>query len=395
MRDCLTDFKFSQIYLDKSAEQDEITRRVLTHFPRVKKTTVEATPAFLNYLTSLSLTEGKQTLWLTHFKGNFLKPCPGTADTYRCCNYLVINETTNCPIDCTYCILQGYVSNPAITIYTNYQKIETEIRTLSRLNPGRILRVGTGELSDSLALDPLTRLSEKLMSTVQELPNIILELKSKTDHISHLPAHHPGKTVLSWSVNPEAVIRSDEHKSSFLAERLQAARQAAESGFMIGLHFDPIIYLPEWETAYPELIGKIGRYIDASQIAWISLGSLRYPPHLKEIVRSRFPRSRIFSGEQIIGMDGKARYLRPLRLKMYRTIYRALQETLGNVFVYFCMESEDIWQEVTHRAPKDSNEVDWYFAQNLSRKFPKLHLPQPQAEIYRTPILFPSENEIG
>lgn len=344
-------------------------------------------------MTSLSLTEGKQTLWLTHFKGNFLKPCPGTADTYRCCNYLVINETTNCPIDCTYCILQGYVSNPAITVYTNYQKIEDELRTLSQLNPGRILRVGTGELADSLALDPVTRLSEKLMGTVWELPNILLELKSKTNHISHLPAHNPGKTVLSWSVNPEALIRSDEHKSNFLTERLQAARQAAANGFMIGLHFDPIIYLPEWETAYLELIAEIGRYIGASRIAWISLGSLRYPPHLKEIVRSRFPRSRIFSGEQISGMDGKTRYLRPLRLKMYHTIYRALQETLGNVFVYFCMESEDVWREVIGSSPKNSNEVDWYFAQNLFGKFPELQLPKPRAEIYRVPIVFPPETE--
>jgi len=115
----------------------------------------------------------------------------------------VINETINCPIDCTYCILQGYINNPAITIYTNYQKIIEEIQTLSRLNRERILRIGTGELTDSLALDPITRLSEKLIPEVQKLPNILLELKSKTDHIDHLSIrssiYPDGKNTISDS----------------------------------------------------------------------------------------------------------------------------------------------------------------------------------------------------
>ncbi len=316
-----------------------------------------------------------------------MKPCPGTAKSYRCCNYLVINETINCPIDCTYCILQGYINNPAITIYTNYQKIIEEIQTLSRLNRERILRIGTGELTDSLALDPITRLSEKLIPEVQKLPNILLELKSKTDHIDHLFHLNPWKIVLSWSVNPKELVKSDEHKSSGIEKRLQAARKAGEHGFLIGLHFDPIIYLPGWKEHYLRLIDQISEKINPNRIAWISLGSLRYPPHLKEIAQERFPKTRIFSGEQIPGMDGKMRYLRPIRLQMYKTIYKALIDKLGDVFVYFCMESENLWREVFGKSPANNNEVDLYFAKNLHRKFPELNLPEPSVKTYQMPIL--------
>ncbi len=375
-------YKFTRIYIDQVARKDEITLTVRKQLTNVPVSFVKEGEHFSKQLARFSLTEGKRILWLTHFKGRFLKPCPGTAETYRCCNYLVVNETTNCPIDCSYCILQGYISNPAITIYTNYSKILTELQEISRLNPRRILRVGTGELTDSLALDPITGLSEKLVREVQRLPNILLELKSKTDHIDHLLNLNPSKIVLSWSVNPEDVVTSDEHKATPLPRRLKAARKAAERGFLIGFHFDPLIYLPEWEYLYSELIEAIGKDVPAKQIAWISLGSLRYPPHLKEIALSRFTKTRIFSGEQVSGLDGKNRYLRPLRLKMYETIYQKLKEVLNDPFVYFCMESEDIWKKVLNKAPRTNNEVDWYFAQHLYRQFPHLNLPKPEASVY-------------
>ncbi len=382
----IMEYKVSKIFVDRTAQEDPITQKVLKNFPDTPARIVIPDEQFMSDLGSMSLAEGKRTLWLTHFKGRFLKPCPGTADSYRCCNYLVINETTNCPIDCTYCILQGYVSNPAITIYTNYEKIIDELKQLSKNNPNRILRIGTGELTDSLALDPVTGLAGFLIDEIRKLPNVLLELKSKTDHIDHIPDSYPEKIVLSWSVNPEQTIQADEHKAAPIRNRLEAAAKAASKGFKIGLHFDPIIYLPEWKSGYLELVKQIGSYVPPQSIAWISLGSLRYPPHLKEIIRSRFPKSRIFSGEQISGIDGKMRYLRPLRAELYKTIYNALREMLGDVFIYFCMESEDIWKEVIGSLPRTNQDVDFLFAQHLSDKFPELRLPRPAPEVYDQPV---------
>ena len=379
-------FKFNKIFIDTKASEDEITKNVLSHYADVPREFIENTHKFSETLLPVTIPEGKKILWLTHFKGKFLKSCPGTTGSYLCCNYLVINESTNCPIDCTYCILQTYINNPVITVYTNVDQIIAELHSLSHLNPNRILRVGTGELTDSLALDPVTGLSKKLIKNLRLFPQILLELKSKTDHIDHLLAELPSRVVFSWSVNPEVLIKSDERKSSSLRNRMLAARKALDAGFLIGLHFDPIIYSATGIDSYIQLVEEIATYLDGNRIAWISLGSLRFPPTLKSIIQARFPESKILTGESISGKDGKTRYIKPLRIAMYKEIVSTLRKVWDQVFIYFCMESQDIWEKVLQLSPGENLEVDWLFAKSLYNRFPELQLPKPERTIYNQPI---------
>ena len=381
-------FKFKQIYIDANAQHDDITSLIRSYYSRVPYEIINERDRFLEKTQQLSISEGKQILWLTHFKGKFLKPCPGTAESYRCCNYLVINESTNCPIDCTYCILQTYINNPVITVYTNVNSLLEEMNLLSRLNPERILRMGTGELTDSLALDPVTDLSAKIIKLLPELPNVILELKSKTDHINHLLDQSPERVVLSWSINPPNLVKTDEHKSSLLVNRLKAIKRAIDKGFFIGLHFDPIIYQSTERESYDHLIEQLAKYVTSSQVAWISLGSFRFPSPLKPVIQERFPESQILTGEQITGLDGKIRYIKPLRMAMYRAIVKALRQNLGDVFIYFCMESQDLWEKILGKSPQNNLEIDRAFAENLYRKFPHWKLPTPKSMTYQQPIRF-------
>ncbi|MBN1626024.1 MAG: hypothetical protein JW944_05820, partial [Deltaproteobacteria bacterium] len=58
----------------------------------------------------------KETIRLIDFKGEFLKPCPGTRE-YICCGYQILNVGTNCPMDCSYCILQSYFNKPSLRVF--------------------------------------------------------------------------------------------------------------------------------------------------------------------------------------------------------------------------------------------------------------------------------------
>jgi len=91
---------------------------------------------------------------VTRFYGRRLKPCPGTSN-HICCGYHVINAITNCPMDCSYCVLQTYLTNPLLTLYSNWDDMLAEIENFLSLRPQALVRLGTGELSDSLALDPI------------------------------------------------------------------------------------------------------------------------------------------------------------------------------------------------------------------------------------------------
>jgi hypothetical protein len=109
-----------------------------------------------------------------------------------------------------------------------------------RARPERSFRIGTGELADSLALDPLTGLSRHLVPFFAARANATLELKTKTDNVGELLDLDPrGRVVVSWSVNAPAIVAAEEHGTASLAERLSAARRVQEAGYRLGFHFDP------------------------------------------------------------------------------------------------------------------------------------------------------------
>jgi spore photoproduct lyase len=195
-------------------------------------------------------------------------------------------------------------------------------------------------------------------------------LKSKAVCIDRLLAKPaPGNVVLSWSLNPVRIATAEERYAASIAERLAAAKAAVEHGYMVGFHFDPIIYHAEGEALYGELAEMLTAAIPAERIAWISLGCMRFPPELLPVVREHQTRSAIFSEEMIRGNDGKWRYPRLLRIKMYRWVWQVLNRKMTDVFTYMCMEKADVWREVFGWAPKNNTEFDRRFSESLKRRF--------------------------
>jgi spore photoproduct lyase len=130
---------------------------------------------------------GKQTLRLISYRGEFLKPCPGTKE-YICCGYQILNLATNCPLECSYCILQSYLNQPDLRVYVNLERRIEQVMEVIDLRPHRIFRVGTGEFTDSLALDPIARWTDLLVPLFSSRKNAILEFKTKTVNIRNLLA---------------------------------------------------------------------------------------------------------------------------------------------------------------------------------------------------------------
>ncbi len=107
--------------------------------------------------------------------------------------------------------------------------------------------------------------------------------------------------------------------------------------------------------------------IDTKRIAWISLGGFRYPPQLKGIARERFPEARIFLGELFPGRDGKFRYLKEIRIEMYRKMVEWLREGDPDLFIYLCMESQEVWEKVFGWSPSNSSHLNHLFEERLKK----------------------------
>jgi spore photoproduct lyase len=138
----------------------------------------------------------------------------------------------------------------------------------------------------------------------------------------------------------------------------------------VGFHFDPLIIYEGWEDGYRHVIESLMARIDPKKIAWISLGSLRFPPALKPVIQKRFPHTKIVYAELITGKDGKLRYPKPVRLRLFHRIADDLKRAGGGeIPIYFCMESSDIWMDVQKKAPRSKKEVEKLLTLPLSANY--------------------------
>lgn len=351
-------YKPDFILIDSAVERLPSTLAILQRFKGVDTTVIEDVRAIKRPADFLA---AKKTLLLTEHKGEAFKPCQGIGAGHICCNYWIIDLISNCPMDCSYCILQHYLeNNPFLTIYTNIDEILLQTSLPLAKRGDKNLRVGTGELSDSLALDHITGFSKKLISHFSNYPNVTLELKTKTTNIDHLlKVPHNGKTVIAWSVNPERIIRENEIGAATLAERFSAADRTLAAGYRIGFHFDPVICYEGWENEYKVIADEIVARFTHEKIAWISIGTLRFPRQMKETLMKRFPKSSIFYNE-LVPVNGKVRYFRPIREDMYKKMLGFLEPLSKTVPIYLCMETPQVWKHVLPSICASNAEIERY-----------------------------------
>ncbi len=353
------------LFLDAACLDHPMTRRIRERLSGTPVEVIHDLDAFKKTarMSPDPIGKGKRGLLLTKQKGEFIKPCPCTPH-YLGCNYFIINLDLNCPLDCTYCILQLYLDHPLLTVHVNTEDLWTQLDAFIKRQGGRPLRMGTGELGDSLVLDPLTLRSRELLAYFRRRPNVQFELKTKTTAVQNLLDMDPAENVvIAWSLNSESAARTEEKGAPAVELRLDAAKAVVSRGYRVGFHFDPLIRSRDWRRDYAGVIDDLFARIPASRIAWISLGALRFPAPLKTVILSRHPASRILDQEFVRGRDGKLRYFKPHRLEMLRYTADRIREKGGkHVPLYLCMESREIWRKAIKKEPEGKHEIESFLA---------------------------------
>ena len=264
-------------------------------------------------------TYDNKNIYITKVLKKNIHKCPGTK-YYRCCNYHVFDLIEGCPFNCSYCVLQLLVKHPYIKVYDNIVELINNLKILNRKGK---YRIGTGELSDSLAMDYLLGITDFLIPEINKLDNIFFEFKTKSNCIKNLLNLNPKNIIVSWSLNPADIIEREEHYTAALTDRLTAAKICSEYGYKIALHFDPLIYCEGFESKYKSLIKKVIEVLDESNVLYISLSTLRFMPEIIDMIRIKFIDSGILSSSFVQSLDGKLRYFKSLRSYMLNFIYKA------------------------------------------------------------------------
>ena len=325
-------FRPNRIFVEEAVADLPLTRRILERLPRSEVEEIDD----IHQLKTRR--ETKKSLLLARKEADPLKEF--AAMTTSCHGfYYSLDLVSNCHYECTYCILQSYLeNNPILTIFTNIEEILERLEDqMHSLPKGSV--VGTGRIADSLALESLTGLNEKLIPFFGRREDCFLELKTKSDEVDQiLGLDHRGKTIVSWSLSPETIIRREEYKTAPLSARLAAMKKCAEAGYKIGLHFDPVIFHDGWKTHYEDLIHEVFRYVSSDAIFWTGVGTLRFPMRQKRMMERRFPKNReIFDG--LRSTDKRfLHYADALREEIYEALGNSLREHVPPNRVFTCME---------------------------------------------------------
>ncbi|HOJ50489.1 MAG TPA: radical SAM protein [Spirochaetota bacterium] len=281
----------------------------------------------------------KKTIFLTEKKGGFLKECPCSPSVISC-SYHNINIVEGCTLNCNYCAIDAYLDFPAIKVYTNLDDFEKEVDYY--LSTKKFIRIGTGELTDSLLWENFFNYAEYLINIFSRY-DAVLEFKTKTTNIKYFLENKPYRNIIvSWSLNTQRMIENEEKGNTTLKERLDSIIRLSEKGYKIGVHFDPLYYYDGCFEEYEEIISSLFPIIK-NNIGWVSVGMIRFNPKLLEHLYNR--KTSITSMEILPSFyDGKLRFFYPLRLKLFKHIIDNLKKYTNKI--YLCMEPYFVWEEV-------------------------------------------------
>lgn len=363
--------KFEKVFIHNDCEHSELACRIKSLFPKGKIEMVAQRPfpESQGDLSSHEFNRSKRHIYVENFKGEFFKRCPGSRPGLTCCNYFVLNLGLQCDMNCSYCYLQSFINTPVLTIYANIDRAIDELKELAKTCREQSFRIGTGEVIDSLSLDPITQYSKKLIQFFKEVPKWKLEFKTKSNFVDHfINEPHRGNIITSWSINPQNIIEHEEFGTASLQKRLEAARKCADKNFPIAFHIDPMIWHPGWKESYTTLVGQITSSFSPRELRTLSVGALRFQLEQKDMMRERFGmKSFVNLAETFKSRDGKFRYDHNLRKEMFQHILKSFKFNNRDWNIFLCMEFPETWLSSYKSMPKGVGGLEELFNHNATR----------------------------
>ena len=278
-------------------------------------------------------------LYLAQKKGTLVKRAPDAYGVKGAPHYYFVHAY-NCIYECQYCYLQGYFDNPDIVLFLNHDEIKEEMKTISLTHSdAQEVWFHAGEFSDSLALSHLSGELPIYYDFFSKNPNLKLELRTKSVNIRELKKLSPLKNVVvSFSLSPETVAKQIDLKTPSIKSRIKAMKELVDLGHIVAIHFDPIVYTPQFKEEYRELVLNLKSEVNLAKIEYISIGVVRYTPQVSKEVERNYPTSMLFS-QELVTDHNLVRYTKKMREGILNCVSEILiDEGFEPSKLYKCME---------------------------------------------------------
>ncbi len=304
---------FSTIYVEQAILESSRAQAILQRLASLPVVVIEQYGEIFNRNNqNFRLQKQKPALILAQKHGHKVLPTPDGygfehmvshrggphSSTNRDVAGFYFSHMLNCVYDCRYCFLQGMYRSANYVVFLNYEDFAEEIARTAASEKGSVFYSGYD--CDSLALEPVSGFCEFFLPLFAELPQAVLEIRTKSTQMRFLLERGPlDNCVIAMSFSPQSIAQSLEHKVPSVSKRIDALQKLQQAGWPVALRFEPVIAAGNTMAEYRQLFAEIFDKLDPQQIHSCSLGEFRLPQQYFKRMLKLYPHERLLARETV------------------------------------------------------------------------------------------------
>jgi spore photoproduct lyase len=243
---------------------------------------------------------------------------------------------SGCPGHCEYCYLNTNLGkNPFVKVYVNINEIlEQAEEYVDRRKPEVTVFEGSAT-SDPVAVESWTGSLKETIRHIATLGSARFRFATKYGYVKNLlKLEHNGKTEVRFSINSDYVVRKFETGTPPLEIRLKAAREISLAGYPLGFLIGPIIYFPEWQSEYRNLLNLTRAHTLEGVPVSFELITHRFTTRAKAIIEEVYPDTEVPLSQEgrrfKYGQFGYGKYV--YEKELMREMEEFFRTTIGTLF---------------------------------------------------------------
>lgn len=327
----------STIYVETSIYSHARTKEILSHFPRATVIQIhDYRDVFNRKRQSIAFQKQSQNLILARKKTDFIYHGSPVCQSFDENYFYYTSSMMNCVYDCEYCFLKGMYPSGNLVVFVNLEDFFVEIEKVLEKHE---MYICVSYDADMLALEDIVHYGKLWADFCMQHENLTIEIRTKgTFSFAWLQIPINERIVMAFTLSPQYVIDTYEHKTPNLMQRIKMIQKAQACGMPIRICLDPIIVFPSWKQAYTDLIQTLKENIDFQYVKDISVGSFRISKNYLSLMRNQYPNSAVLQYPYVCD-HGFYHLPTPLQQQVESHVYALCKQVIEEERIY-------VWENV-------------------------------------------------
>ena len=294
--------RFTHVYVEERAREYPLTEEILSKLSGANVIPIKHyKDVFDRKRQNAVLQREHKALIIAVRDGNRIFKGAPVCQSFGNKNFYYSSSMMNCPFDCEYCYLKGMYPSSNMVVFVNLEDYRADVE--EKLREGSMYVCASYD-TDLLAMNGLTGHADFWKELALAHDDLLVELRTKAaveikENISNV--------IYAFTLSPDEVVSRYERFTAPMKTRISAASTAIENGAKVRLCFDPIIKIPEWESAYKRLVDETALAIDFSKLTDVSVGTFRISADYLTKMRKAYPGSELAWYPYVV-KEGVAQY---------------------------------------------------------------------------------------